>query len=267
MSRIDELAVLKTLDPAAGDVDLYCPRALTDLERILATDPTLKTSKGRKKGWRSRRRLGAAIGVVAATTAIAFVVPSLVGGDQAIANWTADPTTLSAEDTARAAATCRTKMVESGARYGGMDADEQAALSAATVAISERRGPWSLVVLTGRSGVNALCIDDRIEPGSRWFMGSSGSVTEYPGRRELQVNSFGTSFLDGRVLSLIDGLAGRDVVGVSYNSRTHGKVKGTVAGGRFVLWLPGKDMEHAIDVGVLLQVTYRDGSTATVKLP
>jgi hypothetical protein len=257
MSRIDELAVLKTLDPAAGDVELYCPRALTDLERILASDPTMPTARPRRN---RRKRLALGIGLIAATTTAALVVPSLFGGDQAIANWTADPAALSADDTAKAAATCRTKM-------GAADQSFPAGLSTATVAISERRGPWALVVLTNRAGLNALCIDDRRDPGTRWFMGSVGSGTERPAPRGLQVINFGTATLDGRALSLAVGLAGSDVTGVSYSSPTRGKVTGTVTKGQFALWLPGKDMEDAGDVGVPLQVTYRDGSTATMTLP
>ncbi|WP_328323465.1 hypothetical protein OHA70_30830 [Kribbella sp. NBC_00382] len=257
MTRIDELAVLKTLDPAEGDVDLYCPRAIADLERILATDPAVSTTQP----WKSRRkRVALGIGLVAAATTAAFVLPSLFGGDQAIANWTAEPAALSADGTAKAAATCRTKM-------GAADPSFRNGLSTATVAISERRGPWSMVVLTNRAGLNVLCIDDRREPGTRWFMGSIGSGTERPGRRGLEVINFGTATLDGRALSVAVGLAGSDVTGVSYSSPTHGKVKGTVTSGQFALWLPGKDMENAGDVGVALQVTYRDGGTATVKVP
>ncbi|MDX6280093.1 MAG: hypothetical protein QOH03_1164, partial [Kribbellaceae bacterium] len=182
MSRIDELAVLKTLDPAEGDVDVYCPRALTDLDRILATDPTVPAIRPRKS---RGKRIAWGVGLVGATTTAAFVVPSLFGGGQAIANWTAEPAALSAGDTARAAATCRTKM-------GAADPDFRNGLSTATVAISERRGPWALVVLTNRDGLNALCIDDRTEPGTRWFMGSVGSGAERPGRRGLGVINFGT---------------------------------------------------------------------------
>jgi hypothetical protein len=160
-------------------------------------------------------------------------------------------------------------MGESGARYGGMDAHERAALSAATVTLAEKRGPWTMVVLTGRDGMSATCIDDRIAPGSKWFMGSAGTSQpdERPSARDLELRSFGATTLNDRKLSVAVGLAGSDVTGVSYASATRGRVKGTVTKGQFALWLPGDDMKDAGDVGVPLQVTYRDGSTATLQLP
>ncbi|NEA32461.1 hypothetical protein [Streptomyces sp. SID13031] len=262
MTRIDELAVLKTLDPAGGDVDLYCPRALTDLERILATDPALPTVPPRKS--RTKRYVLAA-GLVAATTTAALVVPSLLGGDQAFASWTATPTPLSAKESATASDLCRTKLF---AAVAGAPDPDRGRLPTATTVIAERRGSTTLVVLTGPGGFAAECLNDRSIPKDGGFGGSYGSVAaaERPGRRMLSLTNFGTSSIDGKYVSMAMGYAGADVIAVTYRSPSRGKVNGTVAGGQFALWLPGKDLKHADEVGVPLQVTYRDGSTVSITL-
>ena len=55
------------------------------------------------------------------------------------------------------------------------------------------------------------------------------------------------------------------MVVVGHRSRTHGEVAATVSQGRFVLWLPGGELEDAPE-GVRVDVTYRDGSTGSARL-
>lgn len=65
---------------------------------------------------------------------------------------------------------------------------------------------------------------------------------------------------------MVAGDAGSEVTGVSYDSRTHGRVSATVAAGRFALWLPGDELRNASNDGAQVQVTYRDGTTDTIQL-
>lgn len=255
MSSIDELRVLKTLDPAGPDADPLGPKAQASLQRILAADPAPPRQRHRVAV-----RVAVGAGLAAAVTAAAIVVPSSLGGDKAFATWTAVPAGMSAADSAEAAASCRDRQ-KSGSPEHRND------LARSTTAISERRGDWTLVVLAGQEGFSALCITDRPRPLFQSYFGSIGSTPGRPGPRGLTATSLGTGASDGNELSVAAGLAGSDVTGVSYSSPSRGKVTATVSSGQFALWFPGNELEHASS-GVVLQVTYRDGTTApvTVKL-
>lgn len=174
MTRIDDLQILKTLDPATPDaIDPHGPRARTDLHHILATDPTTPTdaTNPAQAGVRPRRRrlatrMALGSGLVAAAAVTAVVLPSLVGGDEAFATWTAAPVGMSAKDKASAAASCRDQQKSGSPEFR----DE---LSRSATAISERRGAWTLVVLAGQDGFSALCITD---DSTRLFQDYFGSI-------------------------------------------------------------------------------------------
>lgn len=259
MTRIDDLHTLKTLDPAAGAVDSHGSRAQADLRRILATDPAPVAQLYRNR--RLARRIALGTGIAAVAAAAAVVLPSAVGGDRAFATWTAAPTAMPAQDRAKAAAACRDNQ-ESGSP------DYRDELSAATTAISERRGDWTLVTLAGRDGFSALCITDERLPLFQTYFGSIGSTApaDRPDRRGLTATGLGTGTANGKQLSVAAGLAGSDVTGVSYTSASHGKVTATVSAGHFALWLPGNELESASRQGVPLHVTYRDGTAAIITL-
>ncbi len=255
MKQLDDLRVLKTLDPATSDADPHSPEARAGLHRILTTDPAPPpiSRPGRYGG-----RLAVAGGLLVAAVAALIVVPSTFGGDAAYATWTADPGGLSATDSARAGESCRDQQ-----RSAGRDYAEE--LAAAGTAISERRGDWTLVVLAGRDGFAALCITDRPKPFFRTSFGSIGATptAARPGPRDLTATSLGTGEIDGHELSVAAGLAGADVEEISYLSPSRGRVTASVASGQFALWLPGDELEGASS-GVALDVTYRDGSTGRV---
>jgi hypothetical protein len=256
MTSNEDLHTLKTLDPAGGPVDVHGPRAQADLRRILATDPAPRTRSPRT---RRIRRLVLASGVAAALASAAVFLPSAFGGDPAFATWTGTPAAMSAPDRAEAAAACRDQQESGSPEYG----DE---LSTATTAISERRGDWTLVTLAGPDGFSALCITDDGRPFFRDYFGSIGSTppADRPGPRGLAATDLGTGAANGNQLSVAAGFAGSDVTDVRYVSTRRGEVRATVSGGQFALWLPGNELESAGRNGVPLQVTYRDGSTATI---
>jgi hypothetical protein len=260
----DPLAILRTLDPADPDVDPHNPRARAELERILTIDPAQHSDRTPQKA-RSRRvvRLAVAASATALTAGAAIVLlPSLTTGDRAFASWTGAPAGLSAQAAVDAAADCRDAQMDGlGAEYG----DD---LRLADPAIAERRGKWTLVTLAGNEGFAALCITDQSTPLFRDWFGSIGAPADYatPGPRDVVATDLGTGRADAGDLSVAAGYLGSDVTGVVYRSTSHGEVAATVSGGHFALWLPGDELKDAARVGVEVHVTYRDGSTATVRL-
>lgn len=256
MTPIDELHVLKSLDPAITDVDPNGRRAQADLRRILATEPT--PARARK---RSAPRIAVATASVAAATAAVLVLTSAIGGDRAFATWTATPTGLSAGERADAADSCRKQQKSGSPEYRDQ-------LSKATTAIAERRGAWTLVVLADQRGFGALCITDDSRHLFHSYFGSIGttSATDRPAPRALTPTSLGTGSIDNHSLSVAAGLAGADVTAVTYTSPARGKITATVNASQFALWLPGDDLTDANRAGVPVQVSYRDGTTATITL-
>jgi len=155
----DMFTTLRTLDPADLDVDPNNPRARASLEHILTVDPG-RPIRTRRRGI----RLVAATATVVTAAAALFIVPSLMNGDRAFASWTAAPTGLSAEAAADAGAECRNAHLD-GPGMGNTDD-----LRHADVAIADRRGAWTLVVLADRKGFAALCITDESTTLFRsWF--------------------------------------------------------------------------------------------------
>lgn len=269
MNRTDGLdAALRTLDPADQNIDSAGGRARTDLYAILAQEPTPMPRAGAGSAVRAihrPRRAGRVAllgGLAAAATAGVIVLPSLTGGDQAFATWTSAPTGMSAQERAAAADDCRET------QHSGPGQDYAGDLRSAELAIGERRGVWTTVILAGQAGFAATCITDN-SAGlfSNGMIGSIGAPTGYaaPGPRELFATDLGTGTVGARDISLAAGAVGPDVVGVAYRSRSHGDVTATVSGGRFALWFPGDELADAAG-GVEVDVTYRSGQTGTSRL-
>jgi hypothetical protein len=257
MKHVDEFADLKTLDPATTDVDPHSFRARAMLERVLATDPAYEV-----RPHRTRRRL---VRVAVATTAVAMAalavfVPRDSGpmptGDMAYATWTAQPGSLSAKERADAVKQCRKSL-------RGMGQDDQ--INRAGTAMVERRGDWALVILTGHDQFAASCMTN-VNPRNRHGDGSIDGPGRAPiGPRQLAPSMMGTSGggNNGYLTSAV-GRAGSDVAGMTYNSPTRGQVKASVQNGYFAFWIPGSEFDGLDPVPV--RVTYRDGTTAAVKL-
>jgi hypothetical protein len=258
MRTTDLLATLRTLDPATPPADPRNPRARAELARILAVDPAPPRAKAKSR--KGVRLAAAAATVVIAATAI-FMLPSLTNGDRAYASWTARPTGLSAQAAADVGSACRD------VQLGGPGADYRDDLQRATVAIAERRGTWTLVILSDANGFSALCITDQSTVLFRDWFGSLGfSPVVAAGPRDVVATDLGVGAGDAGELSVAAGYAGADVTGVTYHSASRGQVAATVSAGRFALWLPGNELKDASRDGVQVEVTYRDGSTATHRL-
>lgn len=261
-------AALLTLDPASQNVDPTGGRARMDLYAILAQDPAPMPRIGAGSTVRASHqprhagRVALLGGLAAAATAGVIVLPSLTGGDQAFATWTSAPAGMSAQERAAAADDCRKN------QHSGAGRDYAGDLGSAKLAIAERRGAWTTVVLAGRDGFSATCItDDSAGLFTGGVIGSLGRPAGHavPGPRELFATDLGMGTMDAGDISLAAGAVGPEVVGVAYRSRSHGDVTATVSGGRFALWFPGGELEDVTD-GIEVAVTYRDGQTGTSRL-
>jgi hypothetical protein len=142
-------------------------------------------------------------------------MPALSGGDPAFATWTAAPGTLTGMERDNAVLDCRNSKQNVG---GGMYSTE---LSAAEVAIAERRGAWVTVVLRGADGFEATCTTDAT---AAWFrkgmIGSirkPDSVTALPARG-IAATQLGTGTIADKPISIASGRVGADVIGVSYTN-------------------------------------------------
>ncbi|UVJ39040.1 hypothetical protein [Arthrobacter sp. CJ23] len=139
-------------------------------------------------------------------------------------------------------------------------------LAAAEVAIAEKRGAWTTVVLTGVDGFQATCTTDTTAP---WFKkGSFGSVgNPRKGKaltpRGVMATQLGTGVIANNPLSMASGQVGTDVAAIAYTSATGERIMATVSKGQFAFWLPGTELTNSSDQPVAIEVTYRDSSTET----
>lgn len=259
---------LRSLDAAKQSPQVNPTRAQADLARILSSEPTstvpsrLGVTHKQAKSKTNRRRRAITLGsLVAAVTAGLLVLPALSGkGDPAFATWTAVPGTLIGAERDDAVADCLASTRRVG---GGMYSTE---LSAAEVAIAERRGAWVTVILTGPDDLEASCTTDATAPwfnkGSFGSVGKSTNAAALPARG-IAATQLGTGTSSNKPLSIASGRVGAEVAAITYTSSANEEVIATIAKGHFAFWLPGNDLQNAYDQGAPVKVTYTDGSTDT----
>ncbi|MGF6835781.1 hypothetical protein QF015_003979 [Paenarthrobacter sp. TE4293] len=260
--------LLRSMDAAERNTAPDARRSQNDLELILRSHPTSVGSGAGPMGYTTttsrpsrRRRRTLALGAVAmATTAGFFIVPALSGGDPAFATWTAAPGTLIGTERDSAVSDC----VRSSKGVGdGMFASD---VAAAEVAIAEKRGSWTTVVLSGVDGFEATCTTDTT---ALWFKrGSIGSVGK-PGKGQLlaprgvRATQLGTGVIADNPLSMASGQVGTDVVAVAYTATTGDRITATVSKGHFAFWFPGTELTNSSDQPVPVEVTYIDNTIET----
>jgi hypothetical protein len=190
------------------------------------------------------------------------MLPSLTRSDQAYATWTAKPTSVGKTELSGAADACRDSL------RGGAGESYRSELDAATAAVAERRGAWTLVLLAGGGGFSAVCITDESRPLFQSSIGYIGTAREgtRPDSGSVTPDALGVGMVNSRELSVAAGAVGSDVAAITYNSVKFGPVQATVSNGHFAFWLPGDELDNASKSGTTVQVTYRDGSTATLTL-
>ena len=249
----DPLEVLRSLDPAPVTADPHAPRARADLARIVGTRRGAGSPAPRR---RSTVRLAVAAAAVLAVGSALVVLPSLTGSDSAYATWTGDPQAVTTGDRAELADACRDSQRE------GAGAGQSQALASATAAVAERRGAWTLVLLTGDDGFSAMCITDESRPLFRSSIGYVGvrAETAEPADQIVRIDALGVGSIDGHELSVAAGPVPAEVVALTYSSAAHGEVSATVSQGQFAFWLPGDELEDASREGAPVEVTYEDGT-------
>lgn len=271
--------LLRSLDPADPAASADSVRARADLQRILADDPApnpsadpagpprcaaasmpARRSTRRAPGKRGIRRSAAVLGAVAAVTVGVLALPMLQDADPAYASWTPEPAGMGTGEQEEAGARCRADSLDTG------DGMYRSQLESADVAVAERRGIWTTVVLTGGAGFSAVCITDG-QPGL-FGLGNGGRIgaigtlreSDRPGPRDLRPITLGTGTMGPGSVSVAAGPAGTDIAAVVYDSPVHGRVEATVNAGQFALWMPGDELRNASSEGMPVQVTYRDGT-------
>ena len=227
-------AALRRLDPAprADLTEAELERAEAAFARIVATPSDEPVPVEPERPHRRRRRLLVTVGLAGAA---GIAIPGLLlGGGNAYGSWTPTPEPLTDAAAAAAATTCR-------AVLDVPDRGER-------VAVAERRGEWTYVLLAG-PGTEAVCLmpDDLVgqDPAAREdFFGSYDadtvpSPTLHAGRM-VETTSMQGSTDEGWFIWL-QGYVGSDVTGVTVHTSSGLDIEASVAGDRFAAWWPSTE--------------------------
>jgi hypothetical protein len=256
--------VLHGLDAATRGPDHdHRRRAATTLERILRTDPDAPVPSATLPPPRRRRhRVVLAGAAVAAFTTVAVMVPVVIGGDEAFASWSPTPSGLTGAARRAAVDACLVLQADGG---GDLAFDPAAD---ATVAIAEKRGGWSYVILTvtGVAGreLEASCLMPESlirapRPGKGGFFGSLGGAEESAGPAPRA--DVGT--VDDDAFVYAEGRAGVDVVAIEVTTPSGREVEASLENGRWAVWWPAGDdtMDNPeVAEAPTFTVTLRDGT-------
>jgi hypothetical protein len=224
-------AALRHLDPAPR-VDLTeaeRERADAAFARIVATPSDEPVPVRADRLRRRRSRLLVTLGLAGAA---GVAIPGLLlGGGNAYGSWTPTPEPLTDVAAAAAATTCR----------AALDVPDRAE----RVAVAERRGEWTYVLLAG-SGTEAICLmpDDVVEQdptAPEDFFGSYDTDTVAPPtvdpNRIDETSSMQGSTEEGWFI-WVEGYVGSDVTGVTVQTSSGPDIEASVAGNRFAAWWP-----------------------------
>lgn len=224
-------AALSHLDPAAR-TDLTAAereRADAAFARIVAAPVDAHASRQPDRPHRSRRRLLVTLGL--AGTAGVAVPGLLLGGGSAYGSWTPTPAPLTGVVAAAAATTCR----------DALDVPDRGE----HVAVAERRGEWTYVLLDG-PGTEAACLmpDDLVGQDATArhdFFGSYDTDAVAPPSVDPdhidQTSSTEGSTEEGWV-TWVEGYVGSDVTGVTVHTASGPDLEASIAGNRFAAWWP-----------------------------
>ncbi len=246
-------AALSHLDPAPRTDLTEAERGRADaaFARIVATPSDELATAERERPHRGRSRLLVTLGLAGAA---GLAIPGLLlGGGNAYGSWTPTPVPLT--DVAAAATTCR-------AALDVPDRGER-------VAVAERRGGWTYVLLDG-PGTEAVCLmpDDLVGQDAtarKDFFGSYDTdavapPTVDPGRID-ETSSMQGSTEEGWV-TWVAGYVGSNVTGVTVHTDSGPDLEASVAGNRFAAWWPTSrpSSDHPADTWSYT-VHLADGST------
>lgn len=253
---------LRSLDPAPARelTDAEQRRAREALERVVALQPDARDAQQPQR--RPRRWSRVLIPLGAAGVAGAFPV-LLLGGGSAFASWTSEPQDLTGRAATLAAAACRDyipSMTDQGER----------------VAIAERRGEWTYVLLTGpraeasclmpssgRDGFATLTTDPEPAPtpepdGIVEFESMGGSVPSQDWRPFVGHDEW---------FAWVRGYAGDDVTAVTVHPPVGPAVEASLVDGQFAAWWPAGEADGdnpGVSGAWTYTLTLADGSTREV---
>jgi hypothetical protein len=252
-------AALRDLDPAPSTelTQAEVDRADAAFARIVAKpcDEPSPGVLGRPR--RSRSRLLVAAGLAGAVGVGTPVL--LLGGGSAYGSWTPTPVPLTDAVATEAAATCR-------AALDVPDRGER-------VAVAERRGVWTYVLLTGPQA-EAICLMPEELVGQdpsdrREFFGSYETdpvapPTLDPDRIDEYTNMQGNT--DEGWFLWVEGYVGSDVTGVTLHTSSGLDIEASVSGNRFAAWWPSRKQssDHPAETWSYT-VNLTDGSTRHAK--
>jgi hypothetical protein len=224
-------AALCHLDPAPR-IDLTeaeRERADAAFARIVATPSDEPVPVEADRPHRRRSRLLVTLGLAGAA---GIAIPGLLlGGGNAYGSWTPKPAPLTDVDGAAAATTCR-------AALDVPDRGER-------VAVAERRGEWTYVLLAG-PGTEAVCLmpNDLVgqDPTAREdFFGSYDTDAVAPPTVDPdhidETSSMQGSAEEGWFI-WVEGYVGSDVTGVTVHTSSGPDIEASVASDRFAAWWP-----------------------------
>lgn len=226
-------AALRELDlaPSTELTQAERDRADATFARIVATPGGEPAPEAPGRSHRARSRLLVAAGL-AGTVGIAAPV-LLLGGGSAYGSWTPTPAPLTDAVAASAATTCR-------AALDVPDRGER-------VAVAERRGGWTYILLTGPQA-EAICLmpDDLVgqDPTDRReFFGSydtdaAAPPTLDPDRIDEKTSMEGNT--DEGWFLWVEGYVGSDVTDVTLHTSSGLDIEASVSGNRFAAWWPSR---------------------------
>lgn len=224
-------AALSDLDPSARTelTEAENARADTMFARIVAApiDESVPAQPARPP--QRRRRLLVTLGLAGA--AGVGIPMLLLGGGTAYGSWTPKPESLSGVAATEAATTCR-------AALGHSDSGDR-------IALAERRGDWTYVLLTG-PGTESVCLmpNDLVgeNPGSATlFFGSYDPDAPAPpplGKDHFNETTSGEGSTEEGWFAWTQGYVGNDVTGVTVHTSTGLDIEASVTGNRFAAWWP-----------------------------
>lgn len=265
-------AALRELDPAppATLTEEEQERADVMLARIVATPAQ---EDDRTVAAQPRRRRALVLIPAGLLTAAALAVPMAINTESAFASWSATPASLAPTAATQAEATCRS----------ALDIDDPTV----HVAIGERRGGWTYVLLTGTQGEGACLMPDELVgstdapgPKSGFFGSYDTDITEPPtpprnGIVETESANGAVALPWHASLGNVEGwftwatgYAGSDVKGVTVHPPSGPAVEASLHAGRFSAWWPsGKARGDNPGVGGAwtYTVTLADGTSRQVE--
>lgn len=230
---------LRALDPSPKRdlTESELEHANATFARILATpgDQPVAVEPDRARRRLSRRLL---VPVCVAGAAGIATPLLLLGGGDAYASWTPKPEPLNDATAVAAAATCRAAL--------------QMPAGAAQVAVADRRGEWTYVLLAApEAEAQCLMPDDRVgrnlPPGDDFF----GSYVPDPVGPPVispdnisEITSMQGNTSEGWFI-WVQGYVGSDVRGVTVQTSSGLDIEASVEGNRFAAWWPSVRQDSA----------------------